>query len=199
MIFIPIYAAVVYRQRGRGWAGLLVSGFAIAPGPGCAIMVPHLYAACVLGLRGLPCVWYAAQAIEVWAWRKEKLCGCAGRDSGLSCGDIFGGAAVDAGSGREPSTAHLRCTLHRMQMQRARALMNAHRRNRMRWPQPGDGSLPLGEKAALGTVGEFAGKAVRELRADYLLAYAGWRYGIACAATLAAAVAGALAWLWRTA
>ena len=41
----------------------------------------------------------------VWAWRKEKLCGCAGRDSGLSCGDIFAGAAVDAGSGREPSAA----------------------------------------------------------------------------------------------
>ena len=32
-----------------------------------------------------------------------------------------------------------------------------------------------------------------------LLASAGWRYGIACAAALAAAVAGALAWLWRTA
>mgnify|MGYP006927294877 FL=1 len=79
--------------------------------------------------------------------------------------------------------------------------MNALRRmwDGMRWLGPGDGSLPLGEKAALGTVGEFAGKAVRELRADYLLAYAGWRYGIACAAALAAAVAGALAWLWRTA
>lgn len=69
--------------------------------------------------------------------------------------------------------------------------MNALRRmwDGMRWLGPGDGSLPLGEKAALGTVGEFAGKAVRELRADYLLAYAGWRYGIACAAALAAAVA----------
>ena len=31
----------------------------------------------------------------------------------------------------------------------------------MRWLGPGDGSLPLGEKAALGTVGEFAGKAVQ--------------------------------------
>ena len=53
MIFIPIYAAVVYRQRGRGWAGLLVSGFAIVPGLWLCIMVPHLAAACVLGLAGL--------------------------------------------------------------------------------------------------------------------------------------------------
>ena len=52
---------------------------------------------------------------------------------------------------------------------------------------------------AYGVPGRATLGAVRELRADYLLAYAGWRYGIACAAALAAAVAGALAWLWRTA
>ena len=80
--FIPIYAAVVYRQRGRGWAGLLVSGFAIVPGLWLCIMVPHLAAACVLGLAGLAVSGMLRRRL-VWAWRKEKLCGCAGRDSGL--------------------------------------------------------------------------------------------------------------------
>ena len=68
MIFIPIYAAVVYRQRGRGWAGLLVSGFAIVPGLWLCIMVPHLAAACVLGLAGL--------AVDVY---KRQTLGCYGQ------------------------------------------------------------------------------------------------------------------------
>ncbi|MFQ9681708.1 MAG: hypothetical protein ACLRZH_17885 [Ruthenibacterium lactatiformans] len=64
---------MVYRQRGRGWAGLLVSGFAIVPGLWLCIMVPHLAAACVLGLAGLPCVWYAAQAIGMGLAERKAL------------------------------------------------------------------------------------------------------------------------------
>ena len=201
MIFIPIYAAVVYRQRGRGWAGLLVSGFAIVPGLWLCIMVPHLAAACVLGLAGLAVC----------------LVCCAGDWYGLGGKKSFAVVlGVTAGSlvvtfllvlllmpGLAGSLQrHLEVLLAPdANAAGAGYWMNALRRmwDGMRWLGPGDGSLPLGEKAALGTVGEFAGKAVRELRADYLLAYAGWRYGIACAAALAAAVAGALAWLWRTA
>ena len=201
MIFIPIYAAVVYRQRGRGWAGLLVSGFAIVPGLWLCIMVPHLAAACVLGLAGLAVC----------------LVCCAGDWYGLGGKKSFAVVlGVTAGSlvvtfllvlllmpGLAGSLQrHLEVLLAPdANAAGAGYWMNALRRmwDGMRWLGPGDGSLPLGEKAALGTVGEFAGKAVRELRADYLLASAGWRYGIACAAALAAAVAGALAWLWRTA
>ena len=194
MIFIPIYAAVVYRQRGRGWAGLLVSGFAIVPGLWLCIMVPHLAAACVLGLAGLAVC----------------LVCCAGDWYGLGGKKSFAVVlGVTAGSlvvtfllvlllmpGLAGSLQrHLEVLLAPdANAAGAGYWMNALRRmwDGMRWLGPGDGSLPLGEKAALGTVGEFAGKAVRELRADYLLAYAGWRYGIACAAALAAAVAGAL-------
>lgn len=165
-------------------------------------MVPHLAAACVLGLAGLAVC----------------LVCCAGDWYGLGGKKSFAVVlGVTAGSlvvtfllvlllmpGLAGSLQrHLEVLLAPdANAAGAGYWMNALRRmwDGMRWlGPPGDGSLPLGEKAALGTVGEFAGKAVRELRADYLLAYAGWRYGIACAAALAAAVAGALAWLWRTA
>ncbi len=121
MIFIPIYAAVVYRQRGRGWAGLLVSGFAIVPGLWLCIMVPHLAAACVLGLAGLAVC----------------LVCCAGDWYGLGGKKSFAVVlGVTAGSlvvtfllvlllmpGLAGSLQrHLEVLLHRMQMQRARAI-----------------------------------------------------------------------------
>ena len=108
------------------------------------------------GLRGLPMSGMLRRRL-VWAWR-EKSFSCAGRDSGLSCGDICG-AAVDAGSGRE-SSAIWRCFAPDANAAGAGYWMNALRRM---WTGcggfgPGDGSLPLGEKAALGTVENLQGR-----------------------------------------
>lgn len=174
--------------RGRG-----VPGSVAAAGRGCwsAVLPLCRGSGCVSwcriwprrvcwGLRGLPCVWYAAQAIV----------GLGGKKSFAVVLGVTAGSLVVtfllvlllmpglAGSLQR----HLEVLLAPdANAAGAGYWMNALRRmwDGMRWLGPGDSSLPLGEKAALGTVGEFAGKAVRELRADYLLAYAGWRYGIA--------------------
>lgn len=201
MLFVPVYAAVVYHQRGRGWAGLLASGFALVPGLLLCLVTPHLTAACLLGL--------AALAVCLV---------CCGNDwYGLGKGKSF---AVVLGV-----TAAFLAVLPLLALLFAPGLAGSFQRHLevlfapgenvaeagywlnalrrmwagMQWFGPGDGALLLGGQQALGTVGEFVEGAARELRADYLLAYAGWRYGIAGAAALAVAVTGALAWLWRTA
>lgn len=200
MLFIPIYAAVVYWQRGRGWRGLLTSGLALLPGLWLCLATPHFAAAAMLGIAGLAvCLVCCAQDWYGLGRRKSfavvlgtavlapavLLAGLAWADPGFwqrfltRIAQIFRPALDDAGSG---------------------FWSNAVRRmwDGMQWFGPGDGSLSLSAQSALGTVDEFVQTAARQLCTDFLPAYVGWQYGIACAVVLMGAVAGALIWLWRT-
>ena len=67
MIFIPIYAAVVYR-RGC-WSAVLP----LCRGSGCVSWCRIWPRRVCWGLRGLPCVWYAAQAIGMGLAERKAL------------------------------------------------------------------------------------------------------------------------------
>lgn len=196
MLFVPVWTAVAYGQRGRGWRGLAVSGAALLPGVLLCLAAPHLTAAAMLLCAGLVvCLLCCA---EDWFGL--------GRRAGLAA--LLGAVGLGALAAAGWALGHGALRRLRRSLFAARDAVSyggadywSHGVRRlwsgMQWIGPGEDSLPLGMDAASGTVGEFARNARRTLCADYQLLYTGWRFGLLAAVLTAALLAVVLAVLWR--
>lgn len=194
LLFVPVWAAVVYRQRGRGWRGLFVSALALVPGVLLCLCAPQLSAAASLTAAGL--VLAAVCCRADWFGVGRRRCGLALLASGAAL--VLLALLVTA--------PRLGQFLARYSAALANPLESGYWPNGlrrmwdgMRWFAPGDETLLLSEAAGLVRVEEFVRQGASALRADFLLPYLGWRYGAFWALLPTAAVGGALVWLWVTA
>lgn len=194
LLFLPVWAAVVYRQRGRGWRGFFTGALALVPGGLLCLCAPQLSAAASVAAAGLALAALCCRADWFGVGRKR-------------------GILALLGLGAAPVLLVLLLTAPRLGQFLARYSAslsdplasgywpNGLRRmwDGMRWFAPGDETLLLSEATGLVRVEDFVRRGASALRADFLLPYLGWRYGAFWALLAAVAVGGALAWLWRTA
>ena len=200
LLFAPVYAAVVYRQRGRGWRGFCICCAALLPGLMLCLYVPQLAAALLLAVTGL--------VLGVLCCRNDWF--CIGKRRSL-CALFF----VVLGMLAVPLLALLRCFGAELPSMLARMFsafsigdasgagywQNGLRRmwDGMHWFSPGDPALLLSEQTGLLRVEEFVGQGASSLGSDSLPALLGWRFGAFWAFAVIAAIAGGVFWLWRTA
>ena len=200
LLFAPVYAAVVYRQRGRGWQGFCICCIALVPGLMLCLHVPQLAAVLLLAVTGL--------VIGVLCCQSDWF--CVGKRRGL-CALFFAVLGMLA----VPLLALLRCfgaelpgMLARMfsafrigDLSGADYWQNGLQRmwDGMHWFAPGDPALLLSEQTGLFRVEEFVEQGAAVLGADSLPALLGWRLGAFWAFAVVAAITGGMLWLWRTA
>lgn len=200
LLFAPVYAAVVYRQRGRGWRGFFVCCAALLPGLALCLAVPQSAAALLLAVTGL--------VTGVVCCRSDWFCIGKRRSLYALSGTVLGLLAV-------PLAVLLRCFGAELPGMLARMLsafrlgdpagagywQNGLQRmwDGMRWFSPGDPALLLSEQTGLFRVEEFVGQGASALCADCLPALLGWRLGAFWAFAVLAAIAAGMLWLWVTA
>lgn len=196
LLFLPLYAAVLYRQRGRGILGLLTACVGVAPGLAVCLLTPHLEMAVLLGLCCL--------AVCLWCCAKDWF-GLGARASAVAV--LAGAALTVVAAGIFFSDGALVYYLDRFQ---ALADPAGDPAGRGYLPIYLDlmhrASVPLGQgldpgALAVGGVQYPAGFAFSSifLREGYQLSYLAWRFGVVPAAVLALAVTAVLALLWRAA
>lgn len=197
LLFLPAWAAVVYRQRGRKWAGFAQCALFLMFGVLACLYVPQLSAALLLALSG---------------WIVGFVC-C--RDDWFGVGKQRGmralvllvalllaaACAVLLWAVPDIPQAFARQIAAHADSAGAGYWTNGLRRmwDGMRWFAPGDETLLLGEATGLVRVEDFVRQGAATLCADFLPVYVGWRYGAFWMLTLLAAIGGALICLWRTA
>ncbi|MBC5581298.1 hypothetical protein H8S23_07230 [Anaerofilum sp. BX8] len=197
LLFLPLYAALLYRQRGKGIQGLLTGCFGAAPGLAVCLLTPHLEMTVLLGLCCLAvCLWCCAKnwfGLGARASAAAVLAGAALAAVALGILILNGGtlqyyfgrlqAAMDPasdpmGRGYLPLYVDL---MHRASVPLGQGLDPAAL-------AAGDVQYPAGFV--------FSSVFVRD---GYQLSYLAWRLGVLPAALLALAVTAVLALLWRAA
>lgn len=196
LLFVPVWAAVVYRQRGRGWRGFCVGALALVPGGLLCLYAPQLSAAVLTAVSGL--------VLAAVCCRADWF-GVGRRRGGLALCALVA-ALILLALALVLTVPELRQTLARRFASLSNPLESGYWTNGlrrmwdgMRWFSPGDQTLLLSEAAGLVRVEDFVQRGASTLCAEYLPAYLGWRYGAFWALLPAAAVGGALVWLWTTA
>lgn len=200
LLFAPVYAAVVYRQRGRGWRGFCICCAALLPGLMLCLYAPQIVAVILLAVTGL--------VLGVLCCRNDWF--CIGKRHSLCalCLTVPAMLAV-------PLLVLLRCFGAGLPVMLARMFyvfriddpagadywLNGLQRmwDGMHWFSPGDAALLLSEQTGLLRVEEFVGQGASALCADSLPALLGWRLGAFWAFAVVAAIAGGMLWLWHTA
>lgn len=197
LLFVPVWTAVLYRQRGRYLAGLLTAGAAVAPG---LIFCLESVQTEMGVLMGLCCL-----ALCLWCCARDWF----GLGARLSVAVVaVGSAALIAALallllGGAQAESLLRWVLLRFQPSAdpdgagyfPLYLEGMHRCSRL----IGQGMDP----ALLGGVFARYPEGLAHLPAvtggSWQLSYLGWRFGLLAAGLLAGAAAGSLALLWRAA
>lgn len=197
LLFAPVYAAVVYRQRGRGWRGFCICCAALLPGLFLCLSVPQIAAALLLAVAGV--------VLGVLCCQSDWF--CIGKRRGmraLSCAVLA--CALPAllrgfGAGLPGVFAWIRSALRPGDPAGAGYWQNGLRRmwDGMHWFSPGDPALLLSEQTGLLRVEEFVEQGASALCADSLPALLGWRLGAFWAFAVIVAIAGGTLWLWHTA
>lgn len=200
LLFAPIYAAVVYRQRGRGWRGFGVCCVSLLPGLMLCLAVPQIAAALLVAVSGLVIGVLCCKSDWFCLGKRRSLCA-------LSCAVL--GLLVcpllmllrSLGSEFPALFARMLSALRIGDPTGAGYWLNGLRRmwDGMRWFSPGDPALLLSEQTGLFRVEEFVGQGASALCADSLPALLGWRLGAFWAFAVIAAIAGGMLWLWHTA
>lgn len=209
LLFVPVYTAVVYTQRGRGWRGFAVSALALLPGILLCLHAPHLLAALLICIAGL--------VVGV-------LCCCGnwfgvGKRRGLLAllGAALGAAGIPIALLMRSLLRYYGADWFRYLLSRSSPCFFALEQpygvdgrgywqtglyrmwEGMQWFGSGDNFLWLTGDSGIPTVKTFVERGSAELLSDYLPAYLGWIYGAFWALLLIAAVIVAVVWLWRTA
>lgn len=200
LLFAPVYAAVVYRQRGRGWRGFCICCAALIPGLMLCLYAPQIVAVISLAVTGL--------VIGVLCCQSDWF--CIGKRHSLYalCLTVLVMLAVPLlvllrcfGAGLPGMLARMLFVFRMGDLTGAGYWQNGLMRmwDGMHWFAPGDPALLLSEQTGLLRVEDFVGEGASALCADSLPALLGWRYGAFWALAVVAAITGGMLWLWHTA
>lgn len=195
LLFAPVYAAVVYRQRTRGWQGFCTCCIAIVPALVLCLYTPQLAAALLLAAMGLVLGVFCCRGDWFCIGKRRGMCALLLAVLGmLACPLLvlvcsYGPALLDP-LGRSLWAGDAGADFW----------PNALRRmwEGMHWFSPGNGTLLLSEQTGL-CMEDFVEHGAATLFADFLPTLLGWRFGAFWAFAAIAAVAGAVLWLWHTA
>lgn len=200
LLCAPVYAAVVYRQRGHGWRGFCTCCVALAPALALCLYAPHLTAMLMLAVTAFVLGLYCCRNDWFCLGRRQSTCALllvppaaaaapllvAARCFGAELPGMLARMLADHGAGDAGGAGYWLNGLQRMWAG-------------MRWFSPGDPALLLSEQTGLVRVEDFAVQGASALCADSLPALIGWRCGAFWALAVLAAIAGGMLWLWRTA
>lgn len=200
LLFAPVYAAVVYRQRGRGWRGFCICCAALLPGLVMCLAVPQIVAALLLAVTGLVVGVLCCRNDWFGIGKRRGLCALSFMVLGLLACPLL--VLVRCfGAGLPGLFTRISSAFRIGDPTGAGYWQNGLQRmwDGMHWFSPGDPALLLSEQTGLMRVEEFVGQGASALCADSLPALLGWRLGAFWAFAAVAAIAGGMFWLWHTA